>query len=159
RRGALATTMAEWVLFLDGDDDPDDELVDALVAAQAESGADVVTAATRSAPEPGSVRMFLGDAGALGLAENHYGALGLVRASLAGPELVDDGGTDPDWLLFAKLALGGARIVSIPVPLSTLTGELGRTGDVPGSGLAVLEAFEAPHVAPVHDLPQLAATL
>jgi Glycosyl transferase family 2 len=159
RRAALATTAAEWVVFLDGDDDPDGELIDTLVAAQAETGADVVTAAVRSAQDPTSVRMFLGDPGALGLAENHYGTLGLVRASLAGPELADDGGTDPDWLLFAKLALGGARIVSLPIPLSTLTGEVGRAGDVPGSGLAVLEAFEAPHVVPVHDLPQLAATL
>jgi glycosyltransferase involved in cell wall biosynthesis len=158
RRTGLARTAAEWVVFLDDEDDPDDELIDTLVAAQAATGADVVTAAVRPAGEPHAVRLFLGDPEALGLTDNHYGALGLVRASLAGPELAD-GATDPDWLLFARLALGSARIASLPVPLSTLAGDVGKAADVPGSGLAVLEAFEAPHVKPLHDLPQLAATL
>jgi hypothetical protein len=159
RRAALAETTAEWAVFLDEHDDPDDELIDTLVAAQAATGADVVTAAVRPADDPHAVRLFLGDPGALGLAENHYGALGLVRASLAGPELTDDAGADPDWLLFSRLALGGARMASLPIPLSTLTGSVGKVGDVPGTGLAVLEAFEAPHILPLHDLPQLAATL
>jgi glycosyltransferase involved in cell wall biosynthesis len=159
RRAGFARTEAEWVVFLDDDDDPDEGLIDTLVKAQAASGADVVTAAVRPADDPGAVRLFLGDPGALGLAENHYGALGLVRASLAAPDLADDGGADPDWLLFARLALAGARIATLPVSLSTLAGGVGKAGDVPGSGLAVLDAFEAPHVAPLHDLPQLGATL
>jgi O-antigen biosynthesis protein len=159
RRAGLARTAADWVVFLDEQDDPDDGLIDTLVAAQAATGADVVTAAVRPLDDPGGVRLFLGNPGALGLAENHYGALGLVRASLAGPELARDGGTDPDWLLFARLALGGARIASLPISLSTLAGPVGKVGDVPGLGLAVLEAFEAPHVEPLHDLPQLTATL
>ena len=159
RRAALAQTDAEWIVFLDEQDEPDLGLIDTLVAAQAASGADVVTAAVRPADDADGIRLFLGDPGALGLVENHYGVLGLVRASLAGPELADDDGADPDWLLFARLALGGARIASLPVALSRLAGGVGRAGDVPGSGLAVLEAFEASHVAPLHDLPQLAATL
>src|SRR5262249_60210117 len=132
---------AGWGVFRGGHADPDGGLTDPPVVAQAAPGADVVTAAVRSADDPNAVRLFLGDPGALGLAENHYGALGLVRASLAGPELADDGGADPDWLLFARLALGGARIASLPVALSSLAGGVGRAGDVPGSGLAVLEAF------------------
>jgi len=159
RRAGLARTAAEWVVFLDEHDDPDDGLIDTLVTAQAATGADVVTAAVRPVGDPDAARLFLGDPGALGLAENHYGALGLVRASLAGPELADDDGADPDWLLFARLALGGARIASLPLSLSTLAGGVGKAGDVPGSGLAVLEAFEAPHVEPFHDLPQLLTTL
>jgi glycosyltransferase involved in cell wall biosynthesis len=159
RRAGLARTAADWVVFLDEHDDPDDGLIDALVAAQAAGGADVVTAAVRPADDLDAVRLFLGDPGALGLAENHYGAIGLVRASLAGPELADDDGSDPDWLLFARLALAGARIAPLPVALSTLAGGVGKAGDVPGPGLAVLEAFEAPHVEPLQDLPQLAATL
>src|SRR5262249_60087670 len=129
---------AGWGVFRGGHADPDGGLTDPPVVAQAAPGADVVTAAVRSADDPNAVRLFLGDPGALGLAENHYGTLGLVRASLAGPELVDDGGTDPDWLLFAKLTLGGARIISLPLPLSTLAGEPGRAAHVPGSALAVL---------------------
>jgi glycosyltransferase involved in cell wall biosynthesis len=159
RRAGLAHTAAEWVVFLDGGDDPDDELIDTLIAAQTATGADVVTAAVRPADDPAGIRLFLGDAGSLGLVENHYGALGLVRASLAGPELLQDEGADPDWVLFARLALAGARIVALPVALSTLEGAVGKAGDVPGSGLAVLEAFEGAHVEPLHDLAQLAATL
>ena len=159
RRAGLARTAADWVVFLDEQDDPDDDLIDTLVTAQAATGADVVTAAVRPVDDRAAVRLFLGDPGSLGLAENHYGAIGLVRASLAGPELAEDGGADPDWLLFARLALAGARIASLPVSLSTLAGGVGMAGDVPGPGLTVLEAFEAPHVEPLHDLPQLAATL
>jgi glycosyltransferase involved in cell wall biosynthesis len=159
RRAGLAHTAAEWVVFLDEDDNPDDGLIDTLVSAQAETGADVVTAAVRPSNDPAAVRLFLGDPGALGLAENHYGTLGLVRASLAVPELAHDGGPDPDWLLFARLALGGALVVSLPLALSTHSGAVGKTADVPGTGLAVLEAFEAPYVESLHDLPQLAATL
>jgi glycosyltransferase involved in cell wall biosynthesis len=159
RRAGLARTAADWILFLDDVDDPDDELLDALVAAQTLTGADVVTAAVRRSDDPRGVRLFLGDPGAFGLVENQYGVLGLVRASLAVPALLEDGADDPDWPLFVRLALGGARVISIPQPLATHSGAVGRIGDVPGAGLKVLEAFEAPHVAPLHDLPQLAATL
>jgi hypothetical protein len=103
--------------------------------------------------------MFLGDPGALGLVENQYGVLGLVRRSLAAAQSPPDGAVDADWLLFARLALAGARIVSIPEALSTHSGRPGTARDVPGEGLAVLEAFEAHDGAPLHDLPQLSATL
>jgi O-antigen biosynthesis protein len=159
RRAGLARTDAEWVVFLDEDDDPSDEMLDDLVAAQAASGADVVTAAVRPADDPEGVRLFLGDPGAMGLVENHYGVIGLVRASLAVAELSADDGPDPDWTLFARLALAGARIASIPKALSIHTGAPGRIGDVPGSGLRVLECFEGRGIGTLHDLPQLAATL
>ena len=70
-----------------------------------------------------------------------------------------DGGLDPDWTLFARLALAGARIVSLPEPLSSHRGCPGRVDDVPGDGLAVLEAFEQRSGVNLSDLPQFAATL
>jgi O-antigen biosynthesis protein len=157
RRDGLSRTSADWIVFLDDDDGPDDGMLDTLVAAQAASGADVVTAAVRRAHEPGGVELFLGDPGSLGLVENRYGVLGLMRTSAVVAEWVLDDGLDPDWPLFARLALAGARIVSVPIALSTYTGTPGRVGDVPGDGLSVLEAFE--EAAEPRDVPQLAATL
>ena len=155
REDGLKRTAGEWVVFLDDEDIPDDDFVDALVAAQIASNADVVTAGVR--PAGGGVRLFLGDPGSLGIVANHYGVVGLVRSELAAAETLADHGPDCDWPLFARLSLGGARIVSLPEPLAGHTGEPGRSGDVPGEGLAVLEAFEAARGLP--DLPQLAATL
>jgi glycosyltransferase involved in cell wall biosynthesis len=158
RRIGLARTAEEWVLFLDDEDQPDDDLLDVLVAAQAASGADAVTAAVRPA-EAGGVHLFLGDPGPLGLVENQYGVLGLVRPSDAVHNLSPEGTQDPDWPLFARLALGGARILSLPEPLSTHVGQPGRVEDVPGDGVVVLESFEERDGAALADLPQLAATL
>jgi glycosyltransferase involved in cell wall biosynthesis len=139
---------AEWLVFVGEDVVPDDELVDELVAAQAASGADVVTAAVRSGDD---IRLFLGDPGALGLVENHYGVLGLIRRSL----LTCDVGSESPWALFAWLAVRGARIVSIPTPLAEHAG--GRT--TAAERLAVLEAFESAPPEALADLPQLSATL
>jgi glycosyltransferase involved in cell wall biosynthesis len=159
RRAGFERTSADWIVFLDDDDAPDDGIIDTLVAAQAASAADVVTAAVRPADDPEGVQLFLGDPGALGLVENQYGVLGLVRASLAAGHTFPPGAVDPDWPFFARLRLAGARIVSIPEPLSTHAGRPGRVGDVPGEGLAVLTAFEEENAAELRDLPQLAATL
>jgi hypothetical protein len=159
RRDGLARTEADWVLFLDRDDEPDDELLDTLVAAQAASRADVVTAAVRPADDPRGIQLFLGDPGALGLTENQYGVLGLLRSELAAAEPLEDGSRDPDWPLFARLALAGARIASLPEPLSTHEGRPGRVGDVPGEGLRVLAAFEEHRTTDLQGLPQLTATL
>ena len=159
RRSALARTTAEWVLFLDDDDQPFDGLLDVLVAAQAASAADVVTAAVRPADDPAATHLFLGEPGPLGLAENQYGVLGLIRAELAVPELPAAAAVDPDWTLFARLSVAGARIVALPEPLSTHLGRPGRVDDVPGDGLSVLEAFERTGNTRLADLPQFAATL
>jgi hypothetical protein len=147
------------VLFLDDDDEPDDELVDTLVAAQVASGADAVTAAVRFADETQGVLLFLGNPGALGLVENQYGVIGLLRRSLAAAHVADDSVVDADWPLFARVALAGGRIVSVPRALSSYRGRPGTIADVPGDGVAVLEAFEAGNGAPLTDLPQLTATL
>ena len=159
RRAGLDRAAAEWVVFLDDEDAPDYGMLDALVAAQAAADADVVTAAARPADDPEGVQLFLGDPGALGLVENHYGVLGLVRCSLASAQPSLDGDIDPDWLLFARLALAGAVVVSVPVPMLVHSGRIGTVGDVPGEGLGVLEAFEERGAKLLHDLPQLTATL
>lgn len=155
RKDGLERTAGEWVVFLDDHDIPDDSFVDTLVDAQVASNADIVTAAVR--PKAGGVQLFLGDPGSLGLVANLYGVVGLVRSELAAAETLTDEGPDCDWPLFARLALAGARVVSIPEPLSGHAAETGRIEDVPGAGLSVLEAFEA--ARDVSDLPQLAAAL
>lgn len=159
RNAGLARATADWVVFLDDDDVPDDGMLETLVAAQAASDADVVTAAVRRAHAPGEVQLFLGDPGSLGLIENQYGVLGLVRRALLDASALPEGDADPDWPLFAQLALAGTRIVSIPEPLSAHEGSPGHVGDVPGSGLAVLRLFEEAQGARLPDLAQLAATL
>jgi hypothetical protein len=159
RRAGLARAAADWVVFLDDDDAPDDTFLDVLVAAQEASNADLVTVAVRPADEPGGVQLFLGEPGALGLVENHYGVVGLLRSDLAAAEPLPDGGADPDWLLFARVALAGARIVSVPEALSEHAGRPGQIGEVPGEGLAILEAFEERGGTRLQDLAQLAATL
>jgi glycosyltransferase involved in cell wall biosynthesis len=156
RRDGLFLTASEWILFLDDDDDPDDGLLDVLVAAQTASGADVVTPSVRG-PDA-ELQLFLGDPGALGLVENQYGVVGLLRSSLAVAEGPPEGQTDPDWLLFARLAVAGATVISIPEALAAHARRPGRVGDVPGEGLAVLEAFEQ-NAGELRDLPQFAATL
>ena len=159
RSAGLAATKKDWVVFLDDEDDPDDGLLDALVAAQAASGADAVTTAVRPQEEPGAIQLFLGDPGALGLVENQYGVLGLIRRDFAGAADVDAGGADPDWLLFARAALAGAMVVSLPEPLTAHAGSPGRVTDVPGEGLAVLAAFEESRPEAGAGAEQLAATL
>jgi glycosyltransferase involved in cell wall biosynthesis len=159
RRAALAQAAADWVLFLDDEDVPDDELLDTLVAAQAAANADVVTAAVRPNDAPDCVHVFLGDPGSLGLVENHYGVLALVRRELLGRIATPIDGVDLDWRLLALLALQGARIVSVPEPLSVHAGKIGQIGDVPGDGLSVLRLFEQADGAVLADLPRLAATL
>jgi Glycosyl transferases group 1 len=130
----------EWTLF--GGDCA--QLLDALLAAQAASGADVVTTGVG---EGDAVRLFLGDPGVLGLVENQYGVVGVVRQSAAT--------SDPPWVLCARLAADGARIVSIPEALAPRE----PVRDGPGERLAVLRAFEHADGAVLRQLPQLAATL
>jgi glycosyltransferase involved in cell wall biosynthesis len=126
----------------------DDALHPTLERALAASGADAVTCAVRTAQ---GRRLFLGDPGPLGLIENHYGVVGLVRRERAGA--VEPG--DSAWVSFARLATSGARILSLPEPLATYA-ERQPTGV---ERLAVLEAFE--HAAPetLRELPQLTATM
>jgi glycosyltransferase involved in cell wall biosynthesis len=135
----------DWVVLVDDADVPDDSLVEALVAAQAASGADAVTTAVRPGDDAVGLQLFLGEPGPLGLVENQYGVVGLVRRSLATDE--------PDWPLFARIALGGGRIATIPDPLALY---LGSAAD---ERPEVLRAFENAGPDALRQLPQLTATL
>lgn len=143
-------TPTEYVVVRDdGADDPDHTLVDTLVAAQGASGADVVTCAVRT---PGGMRqLFLGDPGPLGLIENQYGVVGLVRRSVAAK--VEP--SDSNWVFFARLALTGARVVSVPDAAASYTPRPASSAE----RLAVLEAFEQAAPELLRTLPQLTATL
>ena len=77
--------------------------------------------------------------------------VGLVRRSLVR-------GRETPWPCFARAALTGARVVSVPDPLATHGGDVGSVADVPGEGVAILELFER-HGQELPELPQLAATL
>jgi glycosyltransferase involved in cell wall biosynthesis len=144
-----ARETGESILWAGEGVTPDADLRDALVAAQAACGADVVTCAVRT-PD-GARRLFLGDPGPLGLIANHYGVTGVVRRAL----VVDAEAFDPPWVFFARLALGGARVVSIPDVLAADAGGAPRSDE----RLAVLEAFEDAGPEALQQLPQLAATL
>jgi glycosyltransferase involved in cell wall biosynthesis len=159
RRAGLARATSDWVLFLDEDDSPDDELLETLARAQAASGADAVTCAVRPASAISTRQVFLGTPGPLGIVANQYGVIGVVRRSLLDESAPLDPGVDPDWLLFAYLALGGARIVAVPDVLSTHCGAVGHVGAVPGDGLAVLRLFETAREVSAPDAVQLLATL
>jgi O-antigen biosynthesis protein len=159
RRTGLDRATADWVLFVDEDDIPEDALIDTLVAAQAATGADVVTAAVRPGDDLEAVQLFLGDAGSLGLIENQYGVIGLVRRSLAAELLPTDAAAISDWVLFARLAVTGARVLSVPEPLSVQVGRPATIGTAMGEGLAVLEAFEKGEPEVLGGLPHLTATL
>jgi glycosyltransferase involved in cell wall biosynthesis len=149
-RAAVTPASRDSVLVrADGADDPDDTLVDSLVAAQAASGADVVTCAVRT-PDGGR-RLFLGDPGPLGLIENQYGVIGVVRRAAA--DKVEP--SDSNWVFFARLALAGASVVSVPDPAASYTPRSASSAE----RLAVLEAFEQAGPEPLQTLPQLTATL
>jgi glycosyltransferase involved in cell wall biosynthesis len=159
RRAGFGRTAADWIVFLDDDDVPDDGLLDAFVSAQAASDADVVTVGVRPVDDPDAIHLFLGDPGPLGMLENQYGVLGFLRSDVVAAHPLREEAVDPEWPLFARVALADRRIVSLPEALSVHLRRPGRIGDVPGEGLAVLEAFEERPVRELRDLPQFAATL
>ena len=140
RSAGLKATDAEWVVFLDDDDTPDDGMLDALAAAQAASDADVVTAAVRPADDLGEVQLFLGDAGVLGRREPVRGPrAGAARSPPpAGRGRRRRPGLAP---LFPARAFRSRRRIGSRSLVGPL-GQAGTVGDVPGDGLSVLQAFE-----------------
>jgi hypothetical protein len=108
----------------------------------------------------GTERIFLGDPGGLGLVANHYGVAPLIRRSLlreCQPTRRTD--VDPDWVLLARVAVQGARIVSVPRALVAREGPVGDVDGAPADALLVAEAFEEQLPRALSSLARLTAGL
>jgi O-antigen biosynthesis protein len=140
REAGLREGAAPYVVFLDEDDVPDNELLKTLLQAQRATQADVVTCGIRL--EHG-VHFFAGDPGGLGAIANAYGNVALFRRAV-----LDDltasrpAARDPDWPLLAGLAGAGARIVSVPVALVERKAEPGSVESDPTGALLVVQQLE-----------------
>jgi glycosyltransferase involved in cell wall biosynthesis len=142
------TADAFTALVSDGDE-PAPDFEETLRRAQRASGADVVTCGVRIGAKE---RLFLGDPGGLGLIDNHYGAAALALRSLVGDE------DEPMWPLLARLATGGARIVSIPRAL-VQRHDVATTGADAAEALAVAQRFEERLPPPLRSLARLTVGL
>jgi hypothetical protein len=155
-------TSAPWVVFLDDEDLPDEELLETLLRAQAASGADVVSCGLRLENEQGghTLHFFSGEPQGLGLMSNAYGGVALVRRSLltdpSGPSSAE---ADADWHLLAGLSASGARMVSVPLPLVTRRARPGSLERTPGDGLLAVQELEQALPHPLRSLARLAAGL
>jgi hypothetical protein len=160
---AVRDTSATFVLFLDQNDVPDEELLELLVRAQARTDADVVTCGLRIRADHGveTLHFFPGDAGGLGALENTYGNVALIRQAL----LLDDVATewppegDPEWPLLARLVSAGAHIVSIPVPLVTRRTRPGSVERNPTDALLVAQQLERALPEPLRTTARLVGGL
>jgi glycosyltransferase involved in cell wall biosynthesis len=162
REAGLEAGRSGWVVFLDEEDVPEPELLDTLVRAQAASGADVVSCGLYLEEEEGgrALRFFAGQPWGLGLLENGYGTVALLRRSLLGG--LTDGPPvegDPDWPLLARLSASGAQIVSVPTPLLTRRARPGTLERHPSDALLVVAQFERALPDQLKSLVRLAAGL
>ena len=123
-----------WVVLRDDGDVDGPDLVETLVRAQQVSGADVVTCGVSV---NGTLHLFPGEPGALGLLTNGYGTVALVRSAL-----VEGREGEARWPLVAQLSLEGAKIVSVPLPLATTTTAPATLQTQPAQALRVLASFE-----------------
>ena len=162
REAGLRAAEAQWVLFLHEEDDPERELVETLVRAQAASGADVVSCGLYVETD-GAARtehFFLGEPGGLGLLENHYGTAALLRRSVVDEATSPWPATaDADWPLLARLSATGARVVSVPLPLITRGSRPGTLERNPSDGLLVVDHLERSLPDQLGSLARLAAGL
>src|SRR5262249_53488833 len=162
RDAALRDSTAEWVVFLDADDELSGEFIDTIVRAQAGSNADVVSCGMLvgdgGAPKP---YYFLGDPGGLGALSNTYGVAPLIRRSLLAEGVATSWpvGGDPDWPPLARLSATGARIVSVPLPLVTRREPPGDLNGNPLDALLVVKELERAVPTTLNGLARLAAGL
>jgi glycosyltransferase involved in cell wall biosynthesis len=145
-----AEGTSEWVLLLGEGDNPEPELLETLVRAQAATGADVVTCGSANGE---TEHLYVGDPRGLGVLSNGYGAAALL------PRRLLDGGTDSMWPLLARLAVSDAKVVSVPLPLVYSNDAPSDVARDPQSALLVAEEFERALPRPARSLARLAAGL
>jgi glycosyltransferase involved in cell wall biosynthesis len=144
----------DFALLSDDADELDPDCLQTLQRAQTVSGADVITCGVRIARgRREKLHLFLGEPSGLGAIANYYGTVALCRRALF------PGGDDPAWVRLARLALSGARIVSVPRPLARTTRAPGSAASDPEAALAVVRAFERAQPPTLRALPRLAAGL
>jgi glycosyltransferase involved in cell wall biosynthesis len=141
------------ILLQHADDTLDDGCAEILEGVQIASGADVVTCGVRL--EDGTEHLFIGEPRGLGVLANYYGTVGLVRRSLL-PEGAEQ---DDPWLVYARLSLGGAMIVSVPRALATRRERPGNVDRDSATGLRVVDEFERHLPRSLRSLARLAAGL
>jgi glycosyltransferase involved in cell wall biosynthesis len=141
----------DFELVLDDGAVPDPELESTLRRLQRATDADVVTCGVRVG---GTLHFFAGDAGGLGALGNTYGTVALVRR-----ELLDGDERGATWPLLARLAAGGARIVSLPVALAEQPTAPGSVDDDPAVALLAVQQFERALPEPLRGAARLAAGL
>jgi glycosyltransferase involved in cell wall biosynthesis len=166
RLAAAESSQRSWLVLLEDDDLVEADLLESLVTAQRHTSADAVTCAVRnSGTDSGTTRVFVGEPGSLGVLENRYGTVGLVRRELLaelGPLMVaGEPFDDPDWPLYASLSSRGASITTVPVPLVTRQRRGGHAEGVPdpSDALKVARIFEQAAGSPLGSLPVIAAVL
>jgi glycosyltransferase involved in cell wall biosynthesis len=132
---------------------PDPKLVRALQATKA----DVVTCAVRV---DDTLHFFAGDPGGLGAIRNGYGTVALCRrAVLERATDLSPRAYDPTWPLLAELAMAGARIVSVPLPLATSQRAPGNVDNDPAGAVLVAQCLERTLSAPLRGTARIAAGL
>jgi glycosyltransferase involved in cell wall biosynthesis len=141
------------VVFLGMEGTPDPRLVHALHA----TNADVVTCAVRV---ENTLHFFAGDPGGLGAIRNGYGTVALCRRSvLERATDLSPRAYDPSWPLLAELAMAGAQIVSVPLPLATSQGSPGNVDNDPAGAVLVAKRLERALPDPVRGAARIAAGL
>jgi glycosyltransferase involved in cell wall biosynthesis len=132
---------------------PDARLVRALQA----TNADVVTCAVRV---ENTLHFFAGDPGGLGAIRNGYGTVALCRrAVLERAADLSPRAYDPSWPLLAELAMAGARIVSVPLPLATGRRAPGNVDNDPAGAVLVAQRLERTLPDPLRGTARIAAGL
>jgi glycosyltransferase involved in cell wall biosynthesis len=160
-RGHLEETTAPYVVFLREGDAADDELVRLLVRAQAATGADAVTCATRVLDEKGdeTLHFFSGEPHGLGALANDYGTAALFRREVLDGVAVAPAEDDPHWPLLANLVAAGRNVVSLPLPLVTSGKAPGTVDGTPGDALLAVKELERALPPAASSLARLAAGL
>jgi hypothetical protein len=161
REAGLRSGSAPQVVFLDEADVPAAGLLETLVRARRASGVDVVSCGLHLVSgDTRRLHLFAGEAGGLGAVANAYGNVALYpRALVEGVSELTPAARDPDWPLLAQLAVSGALIVSVPLPLVERSAEPGSVEDDPAGAVLVAQHFDRALPDPLQGAARLVAGL